>query len=208
VDSSGAIGVIYSLRGLDNTNYYETLAGLGQPAQYEDDNGVGPNVNAAVSVTGNLILDSLKYWAATLGVDGFRFDLAAVLGNTKSQGGYSFDLSSTQNVINRVVSELPARPAAGGQGVDLIAEPYTANSQGQEQGQFPPGWSEWNDHYRDTFRASQNKLGFVPVTPGQMATRFAGSNDLFQANGRKPWSRSSHGEFSLRCYGSFFCSMP
>jgi glycogen operon protein len=207
VDSSGTIGTIYSLRGLDNTNYYETLVGLGQPAQYEDDNGVGPNVNAAVSLTGNLILDSLKYWAATLGVDGFRFDLAAVLGNTKSQGGYSFDLSSPQNVINRVVSELPARPAAGGQGVDLIAEPYTANGQGQEQGQFPPGWAEWNDRYRDTFRASQNKLGFVAVTPGQMATRFAGSNDLFQANGRKPWNSvnyiTCHDGMTLRDLHSF-----
>lgn len=135
----------------------------------------------------NLIMDSLHYWADVIGVDGFRFDLAALLGNEDVGDGFSFNGADPAGVINRAVAELPARPLNGGAGVDLIAEPYTADSQGQEQGQFPPGWAEWNDRFRDAFRASQNKLGVVPVTPGAMATRFAGSQDLF-GNGRTPAS--------------------
>ncbi len=99
-----------------------------------------------------------------------------------------FNRDDPNNILNRAIAELPSRPALGGPGVDLIAEPYTASEAGQEQGNFPVGWSEWNDRYRDTFRASQNKLGVVEVTPGEMATRFAGSDDLFEARGRKPWN--------------------
>jgi len=55
------------------------------------------------------------------------------------------------------------------------------------QGQFPLGWAEWNDSFRDAFRRSQNKLGSDAVTPGELAMRFTGSADRFQPNGRKPW---------------------
>jgi len=184
---TGNFGRIFTLRGLDNPNYYEAL-GPTQTNLYENDNGVGPNVNCATTPVRNLVMDSLSYWTNVMGADGFRFDLAAILGNANSQGGYSFNADDPANILNRAVAELPARPAAGGPGVDLIAEPYTANAQGQEQGNFPVGWSEWNDRYRDVFRASQNKLGFTPVTPGAMATRFAGSVDLFGPRGRKPWN--------------------
>jgi glycogen operon protein len=134
--------------------------------------------------------------------------LAAVLGNADAQGGYSFNRDDPNNILNRAVAELPARAAAGGAGVDLIAEPYTASGQsGQQQGNFPVGWSEWNDRYRDVFRASQNKLGYVPVTPGSMATRFAGSNDLFGPRGRGPWNSINyivcHDGFTLRDLYSF-----
>ena len=185
--ATGTTGVIYSLRGFKNPGYYEVLAGA-SPGLYQNDNGVGPNVNAAAPVTRDLVLDSLKYWTNVLGADGFRFDLAAILGDADANGGYAFTRDDPQNILNRAVNELPARPAAGGPGVDLIAEPYTADENGQEQGNFPVGWSEWNDRYRDLFRASQNKLNVVPVTPGMMATRFAGSDDLFRPNGRKPWN--------------------
>ena len=200
-DATGSIGRIFSLRGLDNPNYYEALS-PSQPNFYENDNGVGPNVNAATVTVRNLVLDSLKYWTNVMGADGFRFDLAAILGNANAQGGFSFDRDDPANILNRALSELPARPAPGGPGVDLIAEPYTANAQGQEQGNFPVGWSEWNDHYRDVFRASQNKLGVIPTTPGAMATCFAGSQDRFGARGRKPWNSvnyiTSHDGFTLR----------
>jgi glycogen operon protein len=205
-EATGSIGTIYSLRGLDNPNYYEVRS----PAEmnhYQDDNGVGPNVNAATAVARNLILDSLQYWTNVMGADGFRFDLAAVLGNADAQGGYYFNRDDPSNVLNRAVVELPARPARGGPGVDLIAEPYTATLAGQEQGNFPVGWSEWNDHYRDVIRASQNKAGIVNVTPGDLATRFAGSDDLFGPRGRKPWNSVNyivcHDGMTLRDLYSF-----
>lgn len=204
VDSTGTTGVIYSLRGLDNTGYYEPAS---NQSQYEDNNGVGPNINAATTTARDLVLDSLKYWTNVMGADGFRFDLAAILGNELASGGYSYGRDDAANVLNRAVAELPARPAAGGTGVDLIAEPYTADLAGQEQGNFPVGWSEWNDRYRDTFRAAQNKLGITPVTPGMMATRIAGSYDLFGPRGRKPWNSVNyivvHDGFTLRDLYSF-----
>lgn len=200
-EATGTICEIFSLRGLNNQDYFEALS----PAKrnyYENDTGVGPNVNCATAAVRNLVLDSLKYWTSVLGADGFRFDLAAVLGNANSSGGYLFDRDDPGNILNRAVTELPARPAAGGAGVDLIAEPYTATAQGQEQGNFPVGWSEWNDRFRDVFRASQNKLGIVPVTPGDMAKRFAGSEDLFGPRGRAPWNSvnyiTSHDGLTLR----------
>jgi isoamylase len=186
-EATGNIGKIYSLRGLDNPNYYEVRSPT-ERNHYQDDNGVGPNVNAASAEGRNLILDSLKYWTNVMGVDGFRFDLAPILGNADAQGGFYFNRDDPSNVLNRAAVELPVRAAQGGAGVDLIAEPYTANGAGQEQGNFPAGWSEWNDRYRDVFRASQNKLGVVAVTPGHVATRFAGSDDLFGPRGRRPWN--------------------
>jgi glycogen operon protein len=203
---TGTIGSIYSLRGLDDPNYYED-AGPSSANFYQNDNGVGPNINAATAVVRNLVLDSLKYWSGALGADGFRFDLAAILGNENADGGYSFGGTDPDDILNRAVTELPARPDAGGTGVDLMAEPYTADANGQEQGNFPKGWSEWNDHYRDVFRASQNKLGVVPTTPGALATRFAGSDDLFRANGRAPWNAvnylTCHDGMTLRDLYSF-----
>jgi isoamylase len=185
-EATGTIGKVFSLRGLDNPNYYEQRSPW-EPNLYQDDNGVGPNLNVATPLVRNLILDSLKYWTNTMGADGFRADLAAILGNANARGGFSFNRDDPDNVLNRAAVEMPARPAQGGPGVDLIAEPYTATFDGQEQGNFPDGWSEWNDEYRDTFRASQNKLGIETVTPGDMAMRFSGSSDLFGPR-RKPFN--------------------
>ena len=177
---------IYTFRGLDNARYHETRRGQGHPELYEDDNGVGPNFNAAEPIVRDLVLDSLAYWTNEMGVDGFRFDLAAVLGNANHEGGIRFDRDDPNNILNRAVRELPARPAEGGAGVDLVAEPYAVSMDAQEQGNFPRGWAEWNDRFRDTVRASQNKLGFVPVPPSHIVTRVAGSQDMFGARDRKP----------------------
>ena len=182
---------LISWRGLDNSTYYELQNGN---QTYCNNNGVGANFNCAGKVVRDEILDSLTYWSKVMGVDGFRFDLAPILGNTLGhQRGDSlellFDKLPGDNPLNRAVKELPVRPPGGGSGVDLIAEPWGegGNGNSQQQGNFPSGWAEWNDAFRNTLRASQNKLGFENVTPGQLAIRFAGSSDRFQNNGRKPW---------------------
>lgn len=180
---------IYSFRGLDNARYYETERRLGDASAFQNNNGVGPNLDAAEPLVRDLVLDSLAYWANEMGVDGFRFDLAAVLGNSQAAGGFTYDRDDPANILNRAVRDLPVRPPEGGAGVDLIAEPYAVNDGGAYQlGNFPRGWAEWNDRFRDAIRASQNKLGLVPVTPGQLATRVAGSQDAFGGNSRGPWA--------------------
>ena len=180
---------IYTYRGLDNARYYETERRFGDAAAFQNNSGVGPNLDAAEPLVRDLVLDSLAYWAHDMGIDGFRFDLAAVLGNAEAAGGFRFDRDDPANILNRAVRELPVRPADGGPGVDLIAEPYAVNDGGAYQlGNFPRGWAEWNDRFRDIVRASQNKLGFVPASPAQLATRVAGSQDIFGDDGRGPWA--------------------
>ena len=165
---------IYSFRGLDNARYYETERDAGRAQDYEDETGVGPNLDAAEPLVRDLVIDSLAYFSNELGVDGFRFDLAAVLGNARAAGGFSFDRDDPQNILNRAVRELPERPPEGGPGVDLIAEPYAVSMDSQEQGNFPRGWAEWNDRFRDTIRAAQNMLGFVAVTHARRETSRTG----------------------------------
>jgi len=175
---------LQSFRGLDNPTYYSLTADL----KYSWDNtGVGGNYNTRNTTAQNLIVDSLAYWRDTLGVDGFRFDLASVLGNTCQHGCFNFDKMDSGNALNRIVNELPPRPAAGGSGIDLIAEPWAIGGNSYQVGGFPTGWAEWNGKYRDDLRKKQNQLGVEVVTTGTLATRFAGSSDLYGDDGRKPW---------------------
>jgi isoamylase len=173
---------IISWRGLDNPNYYELS---GDPRFYYDNTGVGGNFNTADPVVRDMIVDSLRHWSQDLGVDGFRFDLAPVLGNTHERNGFDFDKMDPNNALNRAVRELPVRPPRGGPGVELIAEPWAIGT--YQLGNFPSGWAEWNGKFRDTVRRSQNRLDVENVAPAELATRFAGSSDLFQDDGRKPW---------------------
>ena len=190
---------LYGMRGLDNPTYYSLTTDL---QSSWDNTGVGGNYNTRNTVAQNLIVDSLAYWRDTLGVDGYRFDLASVLGNTCQHGCYNFDKSDTGNALNRIVAELPPRPAGGGAGVDLIAEPWAIGGNSYQVGGFPAGWAEWNGAYRDTVRQAQNKLGSAAITPGQLATRFAGSSDLYGDDGRKPWHSvnfvTAHDGFTLK----------
>ncbi len=173
---------VLSYRGIDNATYYLLTA---DHLHYWENTGTGNNLNTAHPVVRDLIVDSLKYWKNQMGVDGFRFDLAPVLGNSISLNGFNFDGANLSNAINRMVKELPGRPAPGGEGVDLIAEPWTTGS--YHLGQFPWGWAEWNGSFRDTLRKFQNKEGFENISPGQLAKKFVGSSEIFQASRRKPW---------------------
>jgi isoamylase len=175
---------INSWRGLDNPTYYSLTTNY----QYSWDNtGVGGNYNTRNPIAQNLIIDSLAYWRDALGVDGFRFDLASVLGNTCEHGCFNFDKMDPNNALNRIVNELPPRPDNGGNGLDLIAEPWAIGGNSYQVGGFPTGWAEWNGMYRDALRKKQNQMGVEVVTMGTMASRFAGSSDLYGDDGRKPW---------------------
>ncbi len=176
---------VMSWRGLDNPTYYSLTNDL----QYSWDNtGVGGNYNTRNPIAQNMIVDSLAHWRDNLGVDGFRFDLASVLGNTCQHGCYNFDKLDAGNALNRIVNELPPRADAGGAGLDLIAEPWAIGGNSYQVGGFPSGWSEWNGMYRDVMRKKQNQLGVEIVTTGTLASRFAGSSDLYGDDGRKPWN--------------------
>ena len=203
---------LYGMRGLDNGAYYE-LAVDGQGAVnagYYDVNGAGPDYNTYNHAAQNLIADSLYYWSATMGVDGFRFDEGPMLGNVcesdqpSSQTpncptgtGFHFSTSDPKTALARILSEplLATRPAAGGGGLDLIAEPNAAGGMDDDnvaqQGGFPTGFSEWNFTYKEVMPQAQNKLGVIPITPGAVANALTGSARLFQGasgNNRNPWN--------------------
>ena len=189
---------VQSWRGLDNPTYYSLTSDM----QYSWDNtGVGGNYNTRHTIAQNLIVDSLAYWRDKLGVDGFRFDLASVLGNTCQHGCFNFDKMDANNALNRIVRDVPPRPSGGGSGVDLIAEPWAIGGNSYQVGGFPSGWAEWNGIYRDDVRKKQNKLGLEVVTMGTLATRVSGSSDLYQDDGRKPWHSvnfmAAHDGFTL-----------
>lgn len=194
-----SVANIISWRGLDNPTYYELT---NDNQYYYDNTGVGGNYNTYNPVAQNLIVDSLKYWRDELGVDGYRFDLASVLGNTCTKGCFNYDKLDSNTALNRIVRDVPPRPAGGGSGVDLIAEPWAIGGNSYQVGNFPSGWSEWNGYYRDLLRKDQNKLGSESVTPAQLATRFAGSSDLYEDDGRKPWNSVNfmvaHDGFTLK----------
>ena len=177
---------IFSWRGLDNPTYYE----LSEDHQSSYDNtGVGGNFNTYNPIAQNLIVDSLAYWRDTMGIDGFRFDLASVLGNTCTTGCFNFSSSDNNTAIRRILRELPPRPATGGVGIDLFAEPWGIGGNSYQLGGFPKDWSEWNGNFRDLLRMAQNQLNTAPISPGKLTSRFAGSSELFA--GRAPWNSTN-----------------
>lgn len=162
-------GPTLSWRGIDNAAYYKLEPD--NPRHYQNRTGVGNTVSVANRAARRLIVDCLRYWVEEMHVDGFRFDLAAVLG--RDDGRFQRDSRFFQDVATE-----PALRYA-----KLIAEPWDIGFEGYQLGRFPPSWSEWNDLYRDTLR------GFWRGNPGilgNFAERFAGSSDLFRASGRRP----------------------
>jgi len=175
---------LQSWRGLDNPTYYSLTSDM----QFNYDNtGTGGNYNTYNPRAQDLIVHSLGYWSQDLGVDGFRFDLASVLGNTCQHGCFNYDKLDPGTALNRIWRDLSPRPGTGGAGNDLIAEPWAIGGNSYQVGNFPAGWGEWNGIYRDTLRKDQNQLGVATVTPSQLANRFAGSSDLYGDDGRRPW---------------------
>ena len=162
-------GPLLSLRGIDNSVYYRLMPQ--DKRLYENLTGCGNTVNCEHPQVRTLIIDCLRYWVEVMHVDGFRFDLATVLG--REDGGF--------NEHAAFFKSLRAEPALAY--VKLIAEPWDVGLGGYQLGRFPPGWAEWNDRYRDAMRSFWRRDG---GKIGDFVERFAGSSDLFRHNGRKP----------------------
>ncbi len=177
-------GPTLGFRGLDNLAYYRTEPGT--PGAYVNDTGCGNTVNVDHPRVRELVVASLSYWHQSMGVDGFRFDLAPVLGLTDT--GFRTD--------HPLLTEITTAPAL--QGARLIAEPWGPGPGGYRLGEFPPGWGEWNDRYRDTVRRFW-RGDAQQLAP--LARRLHGSADLFDRPGRGPLDSvnfiTSHDGFTL-----------
>jgi len=167
----GLGGPTTSFRGIDNRNYYRQNA----DGSYVDVTGCGNSVDTSVPAVQKLVLDSLKYWANDVQVDGFRFDLAVTLGRDAKH-----EYQKTHPLINAILSD----PALAG--VKMISEPWDVGLGGWQVGNFPDGWSEWNDGYRDRMRdfwltdiGSARANGTAPNGIGTLARRLAGSAHVF-----------------------------
>jgi glycogen operon protein len=171
-------------RGIDNLAYYSTEPG--EPGTYINDTGCGNTLNVDHPQTRQLVLDSLRYWHQDMGVDGFRFDLAPVLG--RHEHGYS----PTHPMLDAIDSDKTLRTAK------LIAEPWDPGPGGYQLGNFPGRWAEWNDRYRDTLRKFWRG---DDGSAGELAKRLHGSADVFEASGRSSLASvnlvSSHDGFTL-----------
>jgi len=178
------LGPTLSFKGIDNLTYYRVQAE--NPRYYINDTGCGNTLNIANPVVLRLVMDALRYWVSVMGVDGFRFDLAPIMGREH----YGFDQGSG------FFDALYQDPVLAG--VRLIAEPWDIGPGGYQLGNFPPDWSEWNDRYRDTIRRFwRGDPGVLP----EFARRLHGSSDIFEHAGRRPDASinfiTSHDGFSL-----------
>jgi isoamylase len=164
------LGPTLSLRGADNASYYRLDPK--DPRFYMDFTGTGNSLNMVHPRTMQLIMDSLRYWATEMHVDGFRFDLASTLARELydvNRLGTFFDIIQQDPLLSQV---------------KLIAEPWDVGPGGYQVGNFPVGWAEWNDKYRDCVRRFwRGDTGQVP----ELAFRLSGSSDLYQATGRRTY---------------------
>jgi glycogen operon protein len=179
-------GPTLSFRGLDNAIYYRLDPG--NPRRYLNFTGTGNSFNTSHRVALALVMDSLRYWVQEMHVDGFRFDLAPTLARNAAQ---AFDRNGA------FLSAVRQDPVLAR--VKLIAEPWDLGEGGYQLGNFPPGWVEWNDKYRDAVRSFwRGDRGIV----GELASRLTGSSDIFQPAGRTPRSSvnfvTSHDGFTLQ----------
>jgi isoamylase len=178
-------GPTLSFRGIDNRSYYYLMGG--EERYYNDFTGTGNALELRHRYVLRMVTDSLRYWVEEMGVDGFRFDLATTLARVEGpfdEHASFLDAVAQDPVLSRV---------------KLIAEPWDTGLGGYQVGNFPPGWAEWNDQYRDTMRK------FWKGDEGQLAAfarRFAGSADTYDRRGRRPWASvnfiTAHDGFTLR----------
>jgi isoamylase len=178
------MGPTFSFRGLDNTSYYRLSPE--NPRYYFDFTGTGNSLNMRHPAVIQLIMDSLRYWALDMHIDGFRFDLASTLAREL----YDVDKLST---FFEVIQQDPVISQA-----KLIAEPWDLGQGGYQVGNFPTLWAEWNGKYRDTmrrfWRGDENQVA-------EVASRLGGSSDLYQGTGRSPYASinfiTAHDGFTL-----------
>ncbi|ALR78450.1 glycogen debranching protein GlgX [[Enterobacter] lignolyticus] len=175
-------GPTFSLRGIDNRSYYW----IREDGDYHNWTGCGNTLNLSAPDVVEYARQCLRFWVDECHVDGFRFDLASVMGRTPEfrQDAPLFEAIRRDPVLSAV---------------KLIAEPWDIGPGGYQVGNFPPLFAEWNDHFRDSMRRFwlQQSLSL-----GDFAQRFAASSDLFQRNGRPPSASinliTAHDGFTLR----------
>jgi len=178
------LGPMLSLKGIDNASYYRLVGD--NPRYYMDFTGCGNTLNMRSPQVLQLIMDSLRYWVLDMHVDGFRFDLASALARELFEVdrlGAFFDIIHQDPVLSQV---------------KLIAEPWDLGQGGYQVGNFPVLWTEWNGKYRDAVRSFWRGDG---STVSELATRLAGSNDLYAHSGRQPYASinfiTAHDGFTL-----------
>jgi glycogen operon protein len=182
-----------SLRGIDNRSYYRQH----EDGAYIDVTGCGNSVNTSTDAAARLVLDSLRYWANDVQIDGFRFDLAVTLGRDEQ---HTF---TPDHPLLRAIADDPALA-----GVKKIAEPWDVGLGGWQTGQFGSGWSEWNDRYRDRVRNFwlsdvdyARRASVAPAGIGGFAHRLSGSASRFSTE-RGPLASinfvTAHDGFTLR----------
>ena len=179
------LGPTLSLKGIDNSTYYRLVPDSSR--YYKDYTGTGNTLNMQHPRVLQLIMDSLRYWVLEMHVDGFRFDLAATLARELHEVdrlGAFLDIIHQDPVLSQV---------------KLIAEPWDLGEGGYQVGNFPVGWTEWNDRYRDTVRAYwKGGEGLL----GDLAYRITGSSDLYAHSGRRPYASinfiTAHDGFTLQ----------
>ncbi|WP_128380141.1 glycogen debranching protein GlgX [Streptomyces cavernae] len=178
------LGPTLSLKGIDNRGYYRLQS---DARRYADYTGCGNTLHVVQPHVLRLITDSLRYWVTEMGVDGFRFDLAAALARSM----HDVDMLSP---FLAVIAQDPVLRR-----VKLIAEPWDVGSGGYQVGAFPPLWTEWNDRYRNAVRDYWR--GALPDVR-DLGYRLSGSSDLYAWGGRRPYASvnfiTAHDGFTLR----------
>jgi glycogen operon protein len=170
------LGPTLSFRGIDNASYYWLKPN--EPRYYDDFTGCGNSLNLSHPRVLQMVMDSLRYWVEVCHVDGFRFDLATTLGRGANgfDGGSAFLTAVRQDPV---LSQ-----------VKLVAEPWDLGLGGYQVGQFPAGWSEWNDAFRRTLRQFWTESNGNLI--GELAARMTGSADIFRSARRSPYASINH----------------